>query len=134
VKDDKRPQERLRCSTCECVYLTSETEIVAGHHPACPSCNEAVAFVDVIVIHVLFHGVSLCNLPGVPGDWPRGHRWVTIACQDQATCDTCRIAAQLEKARMDWAERFTHDASNMERMLDCSPIDDVPTPRADGEE
>lgn len=49
---------------------------------------------EIVMVHVLFHGVSLCNLPGVPRDWPRGHRWVTVACHDEATCSTCRTAAQ----------------------------------------
>jgi len=41
-----------------------------------------------IVLHVLEGGRARCGLPGVPRDWPRGHRWVRT--RDAATCPGCR--------------------------------------------
>ena len=29
-------------------------------------------------IHILRTGVSLCPLIGVPGEWPEGHKWVSL--------------------------------------------------------
>ena len=40
-------------------------------------------------IHVLHHGFALCNMRGVPSDWPEGHRWVRLEDADAATCGGC---------------------------------------------
>ena len=45
-------------------------------------------------IHVLHYGRALCPIAGIPRDWPLGHRWVTLACWQDATCTECRSAAQ----------------------------------------
>ncbi|TAL42824.1 MAG: hypothetical protein EPN91_07555 [Salinibacterium sp.] len=46
-----------------------------------------------VAIHVLYYGHSLCALPGVPRDWPEGHKWTTIANAEHATCETCKEEA-----------------------------------------
>lgn len=30
------------------------------------------------MIHILKYGFSLCGMPGFPGDWPEGHKWVSF--------------------------------------------------------
>jgi hypothetical protein len=44
-----------------------------------------------LVIHILFHGVSLCNMPGVPREWPPGHKWVSVIQEEvgDANCLAC---------------------------------------------
>lgn len=44
-------------------------------------------------LHILHHGFALCGLPGVPADWPEGHRWVRIAERTRATCHGCKLRA-----------------------------------------
>jgi hypothetical protein len=43
----------------------------------------------IIEVHILQHGYALCNLEGVPADWPEGHRWVRIEEKKRATCRAC---------------------------------------------
>lgn len=40
-------------------------------------------------VHVLHGGWALCPLPGIPGEWPPGHRWVAVADAEKATCPHC---------------------------------------------
>jgi hypothetical protein len=45
-------------------------------------------------VHVLCGGFALCGIPGVPADWPDGHRWVRKEDRGRATCSICkRLAA-----------------------------------------
>lgn len=45
------------------------------------------------VIHVLDGGVSICGMPGLPKDWPEGHRWVRINEAHMASCEVCKACA-----------------------------------------
>lgn len=46
------------------------------------------------MIHVLHRGVTLCRMPGLPRDWPLGHKWVRLDEWEQdATCGVCRALA-----------------------------------------
>ena len=52
------------------------------HHPVCH------------VIHILSEGRSFCGMPGVPADWPEGHRFVplmgrTVEDRKAVTCEKC---------------------------------------------
>lgn len=52
------------------------------------------AEIDVIV-HVVFSGHALCGMPGVPGQWPQQHRWVSLMKPDaQPNCVHCIAAAR----------------------------------------
>jgi hypothetical protein len=48
-----------------------------------------------VVIHILKHGRSYCDMPGVPGSWPPKHQWISFedAWQKEATCQACRVLA-----------------------------------------
>jgi hypothetical protein len=49
-------------------------------------------------VHVLKHGFSLCMMPGLPRDWPKGNIWVPFHEKNLATvvsCATCRAEAGL---------------------------------------
>jgi hypothetical protein len=41
-------------------------------------------------VHILRGGSALCGIPGVPCEWPEGHRWTDEAKADVATCSGCR--------------------------------------------
>jgi hypothetical protein len=41
-------------------------------------------------VHILDAGYSLCNMPGLPSDWPEGHRWVRVEEAKRATCYACK--------------------------------------------
>lgn len=44
-------------------------------------------------VHILKHGQSHCKMPGVPGEWPEGHIWISFQDPDiraAATCPECR--------------------------------------------
>lgn len=44
-------------------------------------------------VHILQHGQSHCRMPGVPGEWPEGHIWLSFEDADlraAATCAECR--------------------------------------------
>ncbi len=30
------------------------------------------------IIHILKHGLALCDLEGVPARWPEGHQWISF--------------------------------------------------------
>lgn len=46
-------------------------------------------------VHVLYHGLPLCRFSElVPGEWPEGHRWISITEHQFATCQTCIETAQ----------------------------------------
>lgn len=49
----------------------------------------------VPLIHILRHGFPFCHAKtklGVPADWPKGHKWVTVDESGDATCDDCKAA------------------------------------------
>lgn len=51
------------------------------------------AFPDEERVHALWDGKPLCKMPGVPGSWPAGHRWIDLAdpaSHDKVTCDSCK--------------------------------------------
>lgn len=44
-------------------------------------------------VHILRHGVTLCNKPGLPGDWKDGSVWVSFADPEahlDVTCPICK--------------------------------------------
>ena len=55
-----------------------------------------------VTIHVLRHGRALCGLPGLPRDWPEGHRWVSSLSVEEATCAPCK--ARHEELRREYRE------------------------------
>lgn len=49
--------------------------------------------VGVPLVHILLHGYPLCDGTsklGIPHDWPKGHKWVTVDESDDATCIDCK--------------------------------------------
>ncbi len=40
-------------------------------------------------VHILHAGYALCRFPGIPRDWPPGHKWVSILEKADATCPHC---------------------------------------------
>lgn len=41
-------------------------------------------------VHILFQGLPRCRFSTqVPRDWPEGHKWVSDADADLATCHGC---------------------------------------------
>jgi hypothetical protein len=63
---------------------------------------EAVAstagFVELegVTMHILKFGVSHCGMPGVPGDWPPGNRWISFESPDLRAATTCEECRRLE--------------------------------------
>ena len=50
------------------------------------------AYADEALVHVLWGGASLCQMPGVPSTWPSSHRWVLLsdeALTNIVTCPRC---------------------------------------------
>lgn len=45
-----------------------------------------------LVVHVLHHGRVLCGFSDkVPGEWPPGHRWISIIDEwAHLNCEECR--------------------------------------------
>lgn len=41
-------------------------------------------------VHILRAGRTLCNMPGLPKDWPKDHVWVGDAQAEEATCARCK--------------------------------------------
>lgn len=50
---------------------------------------EKVFYAMAPVIHSLWHGSTLCNMPEPPHDWPENHMFV-IREPDKVTCPACR--------------------------------------------
>jgi len=55
----------------------------------------SASFVELegVTMHILKHGISHCKMPGVPGEWPEGHRWMSFESANlraAATCPECR--------------------------------------------
>lgn len=50
------------------------------------------------VVHIVFLGRAYCGQPGIPADWPEGHRWVPLKKRADATCSAC-IQALNDKGR-----------------------------------
>ncbi len=46
---------------------------------------------EVFVVHYLLHGLAPCGLPGIPADWPPGHKWHSD--WPEVTCDGCLARA-----------------------------------------
>lgn len=43
-----------------------------------------------MTVHILARGLPRCRFStDVPRDWPKGHKWVSDADADQATCQAC---------------------------------------------
>lgn len=40
-------------------------------------------------IHIMEHGSTLCNMPGLPQDWPKGHTRVDIQDYKFGSCSAC---------------------------------------------
>lgn len=86
---DERPQ-RFQCGNCEGFVESNDLSA------QCPICGETGEDKDEVRLrldalearvkaleapsrprlHILRHGASLCGLPGVPADWPDGHKWI----------------------------------------------------------
>lgn len=57
------------------------------HH----GCFMEAIGIKATYVHVLMSGFPLCGFSqALPRDWPDGHRWVSIAHPDQATCPGCK--------------------------------------------
>jgi hypothetical protein len=51
-------------------------------------------------VHILYHGKPLCDFhPGVPGNWPEGHKWVSVDDPKEVNCMTCNNVYQGMKKR-----------------------------------
>jgi hypothetical protein len=58
-------------------------------------------------VHILWNGAALCSLPGMPKDWPPGHRWISLkdvadgAAAPSDHCMTCwdKAPAGIEQLR-----------------------------------
>jgi hypothetical protein len=47
-----------------------------------------------MIVHILRHGHPLCMFTNLlPGDWPRGHVWISIADAASAGPDVCEECA-----------------------------------------
>lgn len=52
---------------------------------------------EVLTVHVLRHGLAVCELEGVPAMWPDGHRWTAPDQLQDATCKVCLDQLSKEK-------------------------------------
>jgi hypothetical protein len=50
-----------------------------------------------IVVHVLDGSRSLCEMHGVPGEWPANHKWVRRSDAKDATCFICKALLTREE-------------------------------------
>lgn len=58
-------------------------------------------------VHILSRGLPRCRFSTkVPRDWPKGHKWVSDADADQATCQACleekKTVPSAEKLAVPW--------------------------------
>jgi len=42
-----------------------------------------------MIVHILLEGAAFCGIPGVPREWPEGHRWVDLRGLRHANCEAC---------------------------------------------
>ena len=97
----KQVEEEMRIYFKACAAEWPELEftptgITVLDPPACGGADEARAMAPLtpyseITVHILFHGRSLCNMPGVPREWPDGHKWVSTIQEEvgEANCGAC---------------------------------------------
>ena len=43
------------------------------------------------MIHVLYQGKALCDMPGTPAEWPEGHSWVNVDQKRICSCKACFV-------------------------------------------
>ena len=43
------------------------------------------------MIHLLYHGRTLCEMPGTPAEWPEGNSWVSIDQRKLCSCKGCFV-------------------------------------------
>lgn len=90
VGDDRRPVKQIAE-----ILLDAFRELVQGKkeassgEPFVPEIRGNRVGDEGIVIHVLQMGRACCGQPGIPADWPVGHRWVSLMKKGDATCKLC---------------------------------------------
>lgn len=62
-----------------------------------------------MVIHVLRHGRSLCQLDGEPAEWGPGQHWVSFTEQRAQEIVSCPPCADALRALRDETERLTRE-------------------------
>jgi len=80
--------------------------------------------VSGVTVHILSLGGALCGLPGVPGDWPKGHVWVSYLDTIGATCKPCVEKWQAALASSDCSHReiSIDRATGDETCADCGAV------------
>jgi hypothetical protein len=60
-------------------------------------------------VHVLWNGRALCSIPGMPKDWPPGHRWISykdVADGAEASADCCARCWDKARALIDHRQQI----------------------------
>ncbi len=80
------------------------------------------AAVDVApTVHILKEGKSYCDMPGVPGEWPDGHLYVSFQDQENAKEANCPGCLSRRDSGPHLAERLNGD--NAEQIgASCFPM------------
>jgi hypothetical protein len=92
------------CSRCNDPIARSDQGLLIPHidgTPEEPSVEERPMHLEcfllnvgvIKVVHILYEGRALCGLPGIPREWPEGHRWVRKEERNRATCSGCKRGA-----------------------------------------
>lgn len=77
--------ERARCERLVGLYGGTISDVLRAGIPALEREHAR----EAPTIHLLRGGLALCGLPGMPRDWPLGHRWTSFRSPEDATCSAC---------------------------------------------
>lgn len=87
-----------------------------------------------ITVHILKHGRPVCGFhPGLPKDWPPGHKWVGEEDLKEATCRDCLLAltderiAEVPETIAKALEDRTYKPPPVETILDILNADETLT-------
>lgn len=53
------------------------------------------------IVHILYGGKTLCQMPGPPNTWPKNHAWVSLANSTRAARDAHTMCVECVKARQE---------------------------------
>lgn len=80
-----------------------------------------------MIVHILYHGQAFCGQPGLPTNWPAGHRWVIPSDRKDATCVKCLSVLDESNLPSDTDVSFSaKDREYQEPKPKTQPVPDLP--------